>query len=284
MFIPLVDWLQTRRPGGRPCITDCGYSSRDNIPRIMFGTREYAFGPLRQCLASLVTIQRLFDICVEGLDIVARQPGVSEGLPHSKARKSGDELDFCLSLGNAEFSQNERSQGFPLLHAYTLVSAWGALEAGIEDMLVGILLNEQEVLASDELAKIKIPLGTFELLNKEERMRLLLAEIPRAQRAGLTQGIGAFENVLKVFSLDGPVEDGIKKDLWEFNHVRNVIVHRASRADSRLIQACPSMNLTVGDPIVLTHERYRDYIQAVAGYIQTIVNRLAERYKPGRSA
>jgi hypothetical protein len=28
-------------------------------------------------------------------------------------------------------------------------------------MLVGILLNEQEVLASDELAKIKIPLGTF---------------------------------------------------------------------------------------------------------------------------
>jgi hypothetical protein len=127
----------------------------------MFGTREYAFAPLRQCLASLVTMQRLFDICVQGLDIVARPQGVPKSLPHSEDRKPGDELDFCLSLDHAEFSQNEREQGLPFLHSYTFVSVWGALEAGIEDMLVGILLNEQEVLASDELAKIKIPLGTF---------------------------------------------------------------------------------------------------------------------------
>jgi hypothetical protein len=248
----------------------------------MFGTREYAFAPLRQCLDSLVTMRRLFDICVEGLDIVARLPAVLQSLP-SKDRLPGDDLNFRRRVDNAEFSQNEREHGFPLLHAYTLVSAWGALEAGIEDMLVGVLLNEQEVLASDELAKIKIPLGTFELLNKEERMRLLLGEIQRTQRSGLTQGVGAFENVLAVFKLDGPVDDGIKKKLWEFNHVRNVIVHRASRADSRLVQACPTLNVNVGDPIILTHERYHDYIQAVAAYIQIIISRLSARYQAVRS-
>ena len=112
--------------------------------RIMFGTREYAFAPLRQCLASLVTMQRLFDICVEGLDIVSRLPGDLESLPHSKDRKPGDELNFCLSMDNAQFSQNEREQGFPLLHSYTLVSVWGALEAGIEDMLVSVTWHVRE--------------------------------------------------------------------------------------------------------------------------------------------
>jgi hypothetical protein len=250
---------------------------------IMVGTREYAFAPLRQCLDSLVTMRRLFDICVQGLDIVAQLPAVVKS-GSSKEQKPGDGLKFDRVLDNAEFSQNERKRGFPLLHSYTLVSVWGALEAGLEDMLVGILLNEQEVLATDELAKIKIPLGTFELLNKEERMRLLLGEIQRTQRSGLTQGVGGFENVLRVFALDGSVDDGIKKELWEFNHVRNVIVHRASRADSRLVQACPAMNLNVGDAIVLTHETYHDYIQAVAGYIQIIVRRLAARYEAVRSA
>jgi hypothetical protein len=66
--------------------------------------------------------------------------------------------------------------------------------------------------------------------------------------------------------------------------VRNVIVHRASRADSRLIQACPAMKLKIGDPIVVTHERYHDYIQAEAGYVQIIVSRLSARYEAIGSA
>jgi hypothetical protein len=249
---------------------------------LMFGTREYAFAPLRQCLDSLVTMRRLLDICVEGLNIVAGLPALYASL--GLTDRPEYEFKYRRTVDSAEFSRNEREHGFPLLHAYTVVSVWGALEAAIEDMLVGILLNEQEVLANDDVAKIKIPLGTFELLNKEERMRLLLAEIQRTQRSVLAQGIGAFENVLKVFGLDGPVDADTKKELWEFNHVRNVIVHRASRADSRLVQACPEMNLQVNDKIVLSHEKYHAYIQAVARYIQTIVSRLSARYAPAPSA
>ena len=140
--------------------------------------REYAFGPLRQCLDSLVTMQRLFDICVHGLDIVERLPAVLKIEP-SDFRYPADGPDEFRMVDNAEFSKKEREQGFPLLHAYTLVSVWGALEAAIEDMLVGILLNEPAVLANDEVAKTKIDLATFELLNKEERMRFLLSEIQR---------------------------------------------------------------------------------------------------------
>jgi hypothetical protein len=105
-------------------------------------------------------MQRLFDICVEGLEIVVGLPAILTRLD-PKIGKVEDDLQFRRSLDNAEFVQNERERGFPLLHAYTLVSVWGALETGIEDMLVGILLNEPEVLASDELAKIKGPHLSF---------------------------------------------------------------------------------------------------------------------------
>jgi hypothetical protein len=224
-------------------------------------------------------MQRLFDICVQGLDIVERLPAIYKIEP-SDFRFPADGADEFRMVDNAEFSKTEREQGFPLLHAYTLVSVWGALEAAIEDMLVGVLLNEPAVLANDELAKTKIDLATFELLNKEERMRFLLSEIQRKPASGLAQGINSFENVLKVFGLSGPVDDDIKKELWELNHLRNLIVHRASRADLRFVQACPAMNLSVGDLVIVRHERYRDYIQAVAGYVQTIVRRLSARYDP----
>jgi hypothetical protein len=80
----------------------------------MLGNREYAFAPLRQCLDSLVTMQRLFDICVEGLDIVVGLPAILTRL-ESKIGKVKDDLQLRRSLDNAEFVQNERERGFPLL-------------------------------------------------------------------------------------------------------------------------------------------------------------------------
>jgi hypothetical protein len=62
------------------------------------------------------------------------------------------------------------------------------------------------------------------------------------------------------------------------NHVRNVLVHRDSRADLRLIQACPSINLKVGDRVLITHERYDYYSNALIDYIRLLICRLGIRY------
>lgn len=205
---------------------------------------------------------------------------MSSTLRSKREREVRSELNLDLenATADAAFTKSERDDGFPLLHAYTLVTQWGALEAGIEDMLVGILVNEPKVLEKDEFAKVKIPLSKYELLDKEERMRFLLSEVQRAQSSGIAQGVNTFENVLQVFDLSGSVEEDVRIGLWEINHVRNVLVHRDSRADLRLVQACPSINLKVGDRVLITHERYGYYANILSDYLRLVVCRLGKRY------
>ncbi len=244
---------------------------------------DYAFNPLRRCLDSIFIANRLLHLSVNGLQIISNRPQMVQRLIDLTVQ-AGQEVtaelnsDLENATADAAFTRSERDNDFPYLHAYTLVSQWGALEAGIEDMLVGILVNEPRLLEKDDFAKAKIPLSKYELLDKEERMRLLLSDVQRTQSSGIAQGVNTFENVLQVFDLSGSVEEGLRTGLWEMNHVRNVVVHRDSRADLRLIQACPSVNLKVGDRVFVTHERYSYYANALIDYIRLVICRLGKRY------
>jgi hypothetical protein len=170
---------------------------------------------------------------------------------------------------------------FPLLHSHTLVGTWGALEAAIEDMLVGLLVNEPELLRNEALARIRIPLAEFESLEKDERMRLLLSSLAQDRGLGRNQGVDAFEGMLKVVGLDGKVDTGTKKQIWEMQHVRNAIVHRGAVADRRLINACPWLNLKVNDRVIVTHGSLSKYTSAVLDYISTIAKRLKRHHGVG---
>ena len=244
---------------------------------------DYAFNPLRRCLDSIFIANRLLHLSLNGLQIISNRPQMVQrliDLTAAAGEEITDELksDFQNATTDAAFTRNERDNDFPNLHAYTLVGQWGALEAGIEDMLVGILVNEPKVLEKDDFAKAKIPLSKYEILDKEERMRFLLSDVQRGKSAGIAQGVNTFEDVLQIFDLSGWVEENVKTGLWEMNHIRNVIVHRDSRADLRLIQACPSMNLKVGDRVFITHERYGSYSNALIDYVRAVICRLGKRY------
>ncbi len=244
---------------------------------------DYAFNPLRRCLDSIFITNRLLRLSVNGLQIISNRPQMVQRVIDLTVQ-AGQEVtaelnsDLESATADAAFTRNERDNDFPYLHAYTLVGQWGALEAGIEDMLVGILVNEPRVLQKDDFSKVKIPLSNYELLDKEERMRFLLSDVQRTLSSGIAQGVNTFENVLQVFDLSGPVEEGVRTGLWEMNHMRNVVVHRDSRADLRLIQACPSVNLRVGDRVIITHERYGYYSNVLIDYIRLVICRLGKRY------
>ena len=66
-------------------------------------------------------------------------------------------------------------------------------------------------------------------------MRLLLVELQR--NIGRKNGVDLFEELLAYFNLSGVVDGKDKQLLWQMHHIHNVIVHRASRADRRLIKA-----------------------------------------------
>lgn len=244
---------------------------------------DYALVPLQRCKGSLLSMLKLLQICAEGIVIVVNRPKMVQRvidltLECRKEVSADLKSDLERTSKIAEFAENELKNKLPFLHASMLIGAWGALEAGVEDMLVEISLNEHEALEKDEFKKIRVPLSKFEALDREERIRFLLEEVGRTQGGGAGNGVEAFEKLLCVFGLSGDIEGDVRKKLWEMNHVRNVIVHLDSRADARLVEACPWLGLRVGERVLIDYEKYGLYSDAVFEYLKVLARRLAGRY------
>ena len=241
---------------------------------------KYALAPIRRSADAIVEINDLLHLSMSGLGIVSNRPKMINRIVTLEGEMS-DERRSELERANkdAEFTNKEIQNDFPLLHAYSLVAQWAALEAGVEDALVGILVNEPAALQKTEFEKIKIPLFKYEQLDQEERMRFLFGELQRMKSSGLAQGVNTFEDLLQTFDLSGEVRDELRAALWEMNNLRNVIVHRDSHVDRRLREACPNMNLKIGDRISIRHERYGHYMMAALDYLSLVVRRLGVRYQ-----
>ena len=247
---------------------------------------EYASAPLRRFIDSCEDHSRLLHMSMSGIGFLTKRPEAlkvlyepwSGAAPISEAQAKENEQTLQQAVEEAEFAKKECEAGFPLLHAHSLVGTWGALEAAVEDMLVGILVNEPSVLQRDEFAKVKVPLADFEILDKEERMRLVLTEATRNQGIGRRQGVDVFEHTLMMFDLSGPVEGDVKKSILEMHHLRNVIVHRASYADRRLVQNCPWLGLKTGENVCVSHNDLGRYRSVLLEYVVTLARRLCTRY------
>jgi len=244
----------------------------DEIPR-------YAAVPLQRFLDSWQSDSRLLHLSMRGIRVLTVMPGLFEALipgcgPEEEAKLSSD---LGEAKREAELTENECKAGFPLLHAHALVGMWAALQAAVEDMLVGILLNEPDVLKKEALARIRVPLAEFQTKDKEERMRFLIAELSRS--LGRKNGLDAFEGLLQHFDLSGAVDDEDRKWIWQTHHLRNVLVHRASRADRRFVEACPWLQLKVNDHVTISHEMLSCCASALCRYVLNVTHRLGERYE-----
>lgn len=252
----------------------------------------YATGPLRRFLDYYEESLRLLHLSMRGISGLRGMPGLlklvppwsqtvtmrdlAESVSDEKTKKAKRDLETAEARAN--FAEKESESGFPILHAHTLVGLWGGVEAAVEDMLVGILLNEPGVLESEAFCRVKVQLAEFHRLDAEERMRLLLAEIERHHGSATKLGVDAFEFVLEKFGLSGPVEPEIKKLLWEMHHVRNVLVHRAGLADRRLVENCPWLNLKQGNLVRVNHSSLMQFGGALCKYVLGLAYRLGTRY------
>jgi hypothetical protein len=243
----------------------------DAIPR-------YAVVPLQRFLDSWKSDFRLLHLSMRGIHVLTGMPGIFETLIEGSDPEEHAELTSNLTEAKkeAELAENECKTGFPLLHAHALVGMWAALEAAIEDMVVGILLNEPDVLKKEDFARVRVSLAEFETRDKEERMRFLIAELGR--NLGRKNGVDAFEGLLQYLDLSGDVEDEDRKMIWQTHHLRNVLVHRASRADRRLVEACPWLRLRVNECVTISHEMLGVCAGALGSYVLNVTHRLGKRY------
>jgi hypothetical protein len=64
-----------------------------------------------------------------------------------------------------------------------------------------------------------------------------------------------------------------RKTFIEFWAVRNVIVHRASIVDRRLVEICPWLGLKVGEPLKITPNSYANYRNTTSKYFMELLVR-----------
>lgn len=253
----------------------------ENLPR-------YVAEPLLRFLDYLEESMRLLHTSMQGMGMITTIPNAltvlgeraySEEMPDDpKQRKQDFQRHLESAQKSAAFAEKERTQGFPLLHAHTLVGFWSALESAIEDAIVGMLVNEPDLLQNEVFSRVRIPLAEYELLEKEERMRFLVEEVERSHIPARRRGVDGFEGLLGVVGLTGPVDADLKKTLWELSHLRNVIVHRGSVADRQLVQKCPWLGLKVGDKVTVSHGALGRYYSALYDYLMTLIYRLGAKY------
>lgn len=226
--------------------------------------------------------ERVLSLSIRGISQLSRSVELFEAVTNVELFK--EEIDPVVAarqLENnrveAEFAQQEVDKGFPVLHAHAVVAIWGILEATIEDIVLELIESDESCFENPLLASIKVPLAEYERLDKTDRIRLLVTEYSRNTKVDLKLGAARFETLLELVGLSGGIKDGLRRDLLEYQQVRNVIVHRAGRADRRLLECCPWLEYSVGDSILIIHKQYECYRDAAMNYLVELVVRLFVR-------
>lgn len=188
-------------------------------------------------------------------------------------KKPTDEIEHAREIET--LAQEEVKADFPLLHSAAAVLIWGALEAAFRDFLVRWLVSHPSSLSIPEFKNIRVRVAEYESFEGEDRMRFLLGIIEREFAASLKPGVGRFECLLRPFGIVTTISEDVRRDLNELAAVRNVIVHRASIADARLIDLCPWLGLKRGELITIGRIAFDRYVRAASDYAAAIIEAAA---------
>lgn len=166
-----------------------------------------------------------------------------------------------------EYARSQRENNFSYLYELAVVRIWSILEACCEDLAIETISMDESIRNSDTLRKLKGPLLEFSELSSTEQARVLLQELRWEIKAPLQRGIGRFEVVLDAVGRGGPVDEIVRKVLFELSEIRNAIVHNNAKVDQRLAQNCSWLKVEIGQPISLSNNDFNRYITAVYWYI-----------------
>lgn len=264
-----------------------GTSSRRNKKEKL---PEWPVEPIKDFLDYLQRLDQFLLLSIRGVGMITSMPQMVDALAHYEAvskpledqgQQRLDQLQRAQKM--AELAKREFDEGFPLLHSQALVSQWGGLEALIRTFLARWLTNEPNAILAEPIQRLRIRLGEYETLDENERPYYILELLENEIKAPLRDGVSRFECLLGVFGLSGEVDETDRKNLYEMQQLRNVIVHRRSVADRRLIEACPWLGLKTGDLVTIKHEAYRRYTASVVNYVTELIVRAAVYFGRERS-
>jgi hypothetical protein len=215
-------------------------------------------------LARREEIMRLVNVASYALRAMEGAARLNEVL-----KKSSEQVNQVREI--EKIALEEVDADFPLIHSAATVLLWGALEAAVRDFLVRWLVKYPDARKAPDLARIRVQVGDYEVLEGESRMRYLLNLLEREIGATLKPGAGRFDSLLKPFNIDPRLDDKLRRDLNEMAAVRNVIVHRAGIVDQRLLQLCPWLSYKLNDPIRVHRSDVIRYLESASNYAAALI-------------
>lgn len=173
--------------------------------------------------------------------------------------------------------QSAKSQidtDFELVHALTLLAAWGAFEAFVEDVCKALLVMDRSLLTSKSFENVKIPAPML-VGDPSEQIDFVFNEASKKMNSDLKIGVGRFEPLLELVGLNGngDISDGLKEAIFYAQQTRHVWAHRAGKADKRFLERCPNKGFALGDTVKISTEQSNLHLHALMTYGVLIVNR-----------
>lgn len=248
----------------------------------MSTSSEETSDPIEECFDGLRALHLFVEATLLGVNHAAEATGWLEverklselkgkataesDATHSDAKRRSQELE--------SFARQERSSGHPYLYGIAVVRIWTMLEALADDVTLMRIRKGKYSTESSGIGDLKLSIKDIFGVSPERQAEAMLAEIKQANRARVQQGVGRFEAVLGSVSLSGPVEESVRKALFECCQVRNLVVHRNGIVDSKFAQSCSWFSVAVGAPLWLGKNHFQLYHQAAFCYALSIFIRL----------
>lgn len=244
------------------------------------GAPKWAMQPFSDLVESVGHLGQVLDMSIRGITAFQAMPQIVTAVAKAKGREEHEDTarELAKAESRAAFALREAENGFPVFNANTALSVWSQLEAGVRLFLARWLENEKAALDVEAVQRLKVKIGEYERLQGEDRYFYIIDRLEQETVAPLKCGVGRFEVILELFGLSGKVDPDVQRDLFELNQVRNCLLHRAGRADRRLVDACPWLGLEVGQQIKVPGEATQRYISSVLLYVTELVCRVGERF------
>jgi hypothetical protein len=193
----------------------------------------------------------------------------------------------------AELARAELDNGNPHANAQALISMNSALDAMVEELAPSLRELEVTTIADDfvKRAMAEAPHAAAQVSSETmETLREAVAHdvadhLPKMKKLS-DSGTKRYERVLRRVGAAAPPGRPVPADLdeamTEIAAIRDVLIHRAGRVDTKALAQAPTLRYTDGQFVRLSNHDYRVYSAAIRCYGAEIWYRLLRHDDPPR--
>lgn len=237
------------------------------------------FIPTQIAAAETIRLERFVELFRQGVEGAVAAGKLTESPPLSPNSNEPDAAATALmseAMDPPRLARREVDNGFQYLYGLAVVKLCSIMETAVNDFLVALLTSWPACREESAVRKIKGSLVEFATLDAEQQAVKLSELLAAELNSTFKPGVGKFECLLDAAGFGGPVDDAVKRNILELIESRNVMVHRAGKADPKFLERCPWLGLKVGDEVKVLHTQYQKYTLSCQWYLLELNRRWCE--------